>query len=95
MRILLRYSLICLAVFIFLNAFLPGWLNTDYPRELGPVFSEDVRYSYMLDIQKEKPEVVLLGNSVINSGMDLQLFEQLVVEESQISFRKAPLTGTC
>lgn len=78
MRILIRYSFICLAVFIFLNAFLPGWLDVGYPTTLGPAFSEDVRYSYKFEIQKEKPEVILLGNSVINSGIDLQLFEQLV-----------------
>ncbi len=78
MRNLTRYLLISILAFVFLNAFLPGWLAVGYPRALGPAFSEDVRYSYKFEIQKEKPEVVLLGNSVINSGMDLQLFEQLV-----------------
>lgn len=34
--------------------------------------------SYQAEIQKLKPEVILLGNSVINSGLDLSLFEQLV-----------------
>ncbi len=78
MRVLVRYLSICLAVFILLNGFLPGWLSVSYPRALRPTFSEEVRYSYKFEIQKEKPEVILLGNSVINSGMDLQLFEQLV-----------------
>lgn len=78
MRVVGRYLFICLAVFIFLNGFLPGWLSVSYPRALGPAFSEEVRYSYKFEIQKEKPQVILLGNSVINSGIDLQLFKQLV-----------------
>lgn len=78
MRFLFRYLIICLAVFILLNSTLSEWLDVKFPKTLGPSFSEDVRYSYQAEIQKEKPQVILLGNSVINSGIDLQLFEQLV-----------------
>ncbi len=78
MRVSIRYLLISLGLVILLNWLLPGWLSVRYPRALGPIFSPDIRMSYQTEIQKVKPEVILLGNSVINSGLDLPLFEQLV-----------------
>jgi hypothetical protein len=78
MRNLILYLSLILAALLVLNVILPQWLPIRYPRALGPVFSADVRMSYQTQIQKEKPEVILLGNSVINSGIDLQLFERII-----------------
>lgn len=77
MRFLFRYLFICLAAFLLLNSSLPTWLHLSYPKALGPSFSEEVRYSYKAEIQQEKPQVVLVGNSVLNDGINLQLFQQL------------------
>lgn len=92
MRAFVRYLLLTLAILLLLNWLLPGWVAVRYPRSLGPAFSPDIRLSYQAQIQKEKPQVVLLGNSVINSGIDLPLFEQLV-DRKAIKF-SAPGTAS-
>jgi len=77
MRYFYRYLFITLSSFFLLGWFLPQWLPIHYPRALGPAFSAAIRTSYQKQIEKEKPEVLLLGNSVINSGIDQLQFEQL------------------
>jgi len=78
MHAFIRYLLISLALFLLLNWLLPDWFAIRYPRELGPKFSSDIRMSYQAEINREKPEIILLGNSVVNFGIDPQLFEQLI-----------------
>jgi hypothetical protein len=77
MRYFYRYLFITLCGFFLLGWILPQWLPIHYPRPLGPAFSADIRTSYQEQIESEKPEVIFLGNSVINSGIDQSQFEQL------------------
>ncbi|MDO9694402.1 MAG: hypothetical protein Q7W56_06695 [Candidatus Latescibacteria bacterium] len=60
---------------------MPQWLPIHYPRALGPVFSADIRKDYQSSIEKQKPQVLLLGNSVINSGIDESQFELLTSQK--------------
>jgi hypothetical protein len=77
MRYFYRYLLITLCSFFLLGWALPQWLPIHYPRALGPAFSADIRLTYQDQIESKKPEVVLLGNSVVNTGIDQSQFEQL------------------
>jgi hypothetical protein len=77
MRNFYRYLLITLFGFFLLGCILPQWLPIHYPRSLGPVFTAEIRKSYQDKIEKEKPEVVFLGNSVVIWGIDQTQFEQL------------------
>ena len=77
MRYFYRYLLIALCGFFLLGWILPQWLPIHYPRALGPAFSAAVRTSFQDQIESKKPEVILLGNSVINSGILLSQFELL------------------
>jgi hypothetical protein len=77
MRYFYRYLFITLCGFFLLGWIMPQWLPIHYPRPLGPAFSADIRTSYQEQIESEKPEVIFLGNSVINSGIDQSQFEQL------------------
>ena len=77
MRYFYRYLLITLAAFFLLGWILPQWLPIHYPRALGPSFSADIRKDYQSLIAKQKPQVLFLGNSVINSGIDDSQFALL------------------
>ena len=77
MRYFYRYLLITLSAFFLIGWLLPQWLPIHYPRALGPVFSADIRKDYQSVIDRENPQVLLLGNSVIIYGIDEPQFAQL------------------
>ena len=77
MRYFYRYLLITLSGFFLLGWILPQWLPIHYPRALGPTFSKFIRKDYQSLIDKQKPNVILLGNSVLINSMDESQFESL------------------
>jgi len=44
---------------------------------LGPSFKPSIRKDYQIYIEEQKPQVLLLGNSVLDVGLDETQFEQL------------------
>ena len=66
-----------MSAFFLLGWILPQWLPIHYPRVLGPVFSADIRKDFQNLIDEQKPQVLLLGNSVIKMGIDESQFETL------------------
>jgi hypothetical protein len=77
MRILIRYLALSLAVFLGFNLILPHWLPQTYPRNLGPKFSKAIRLDLQKPINDQRPQDILLGNSVIVNGLDGDLFQSL------------------
>ena len=82
MRYFYRYLLITVSAFFLLGWILPQWLPIHYPRVLGPVFSADIRKDFQNLIDEQQPQVLLLGNSVINWGMDESQFAQLTSQKT-------------
>jgi hypothetical protein len=82
MRYFYRYLLITLSGFFLLGWILPQWLPIHYPQALGPIFSSDIRLDYQGLIDEQKPQVILLGNSVINSGFDESQFALLTNQKT-------------
>jgi hypothetical protein len=82
MRFFYRTLLITLSAFLLLGWLLPQWRLNNYPRALGPKFSDDIRMDYQTSIDKQKPGVLLLGNSVINSGIDETQFALLTGQKT-------------
>jgi hypothetical protein len=82
MRFFYRTLLITLSAFLLLGWLLPQWRPIHYPRALGPAFSADIRMDYQTSIEKQKPGVLLLGNSVINSGIDESQFALLTGQKT-------------
>ncbi|HEY60218.1 MAG TPA: hypothetical protein G4N92_05995 [Anaerolineae bacterium] len=56
---------------------MPHWTHTQYPKALGPAFTKEIRKNIQVDIDEVKPEIFLLGNSVLNDGIDPEQFEAL------------------
>jgi len=82
MRYFYRYLLITLSAFFLLGCLLPQWLTIQYPRSLGPVFSQDVRKDYQGLIDRQKPQVLILGNSVVKFGIDESRFALLTNQKT-------------
>ena len=77
MRVFYRYLSLTLLCFFLLMWILPHWRNINYPRMLGPTFKPSIRKTYQIAIENQEPQVLLLGNSVIEFGIDVIQFEQL------------------
>jgi len=77
MRYFYRYLLITLSIFLILEGFLPQWLHVPYPRSLVPTFSKSIRYDYQGRMDEYKPQVLLLGNSILIDGMDEAEFKSI------------------
>jgi hypothetical protein len=77
MRNFSRYLLPLILAFITLNWLVPRWTHTQYPRLPVPNFSASIRGDYQGLIEQKKPQVILMGNSVLIGGMDEAQFESL------------------
>ena len=73
----MRYLAITFVVFLGLNLILPGWLHQEYPPSLGPQFSKSIRMNLQEPINNKKPDVILLGNSIIVNGIDEKQFQNI------------------
>jgi len=77
MQLLRRYFLLTVIGF-----FLLGWAVTfitpfDYPK-IAPInFSPKIRKTVQTEIEELNPEILLLGNSVLEEGIDRDLFEKI------------------
>jgi hypothetical protein len=78
MRSFLRYFLLLIAALAALTFYLPIRYGAPYPAQLGPKFDADIDMTYRDEIAAERPQIVLLGNSMIGENVDaLALSETL------------------
>lgn len=54
----------------FLVIFVPFWYDLPYPMEVGPQFDERIRPLYTNILNEEQPEILLLGDSMLESAVD-------------------------
>lgn len=77
MRSFLRYILL-LAILISITWIaIPRWFDLEFPRQPGPEFDKRARKSYITLLDEEKPDVVLLGDSILKDGVDPDLLSEL------------------
>lgn len=77
MRFLTRYLALTLLSFLGLNFVLPRWLPQSFPRSPAPQFSSTIRLDLQAPINAQKPQDILLGNSVIVNGLDGDQFQTM------------------
>ena len=76
MRSFLRYLTILFILVAVSWAVIPRWLHISFPRQPGPQFDERIRKKYVTLLNKEQPDIVLIGDSTMLEGVDpLQLSE--------------------
>lgn len=70
MRPFLRFFLILIVALAALTAYLPRRYGTPWPEEPGPRFDNNIRSAHTRVIQERGVKIVLLGDSVLEQGVD-------------------------
>lgn len=76
MRSFFRYSLALIAALVSLTMFLPKQLHAPYPARPGPQFDDAVRSRHTNLIEEYGAEMVLLGDSVLEQGVDMAVLDE-------------------
>lgn len=78
-------------IFTLLLGILSSFLITlrypgEYPKQLGPVFDDRVRYNHRDYLNEQQPEMVLMGDSTLRASVDFdQLSEVLGIKAYEIA----------
>jgi hypothetical protein len=78
MRQFKQYLITLTILFIISWLILPSTFGVVYPKMLGPILDERVRTHYQSGIVREESEIVLLGDSVVQVGIDADVLSQLM-----------------
>ncbi len=76
MRFFLKFSLILTIIMIAASAILPRRYEMTYPRDPGPALDRQVRTNYLEAIEEKHPQIILLGDSTLNLGVDVDSLAQ-------------------
>lgn len=66
----LRFSLLLVLVLALLSVVIPLRYGVRYPHPVGPLFNEFYKRDSLLAIATEKPQIVMVGDSVFMRGVD-------------------------
>jgi hypothetical protein len=77
-RQFISYFFTLLALFTTTYLILPTTFQTIYPKFLEPELDEQVRTHFQADIVREEPDIVLLGDSALEVGVNEQTLSTLI-----------------
>lgn len=86
----LRFLASLAAVLLASGILLPRRYNFVYPAQLGPVFDARLKTEPLAHINSAKPEIILLGDSVLERSLDPALF----AGELEMSVYSMPTPGS-
>ena len=78
MRSFLRFLLLLVVALAVLMAYLPKRYGTPWPEEPGPKFDNNIRSTHTRVIQNKGVKIVLLGDSVLEQGVDENELAQML-----------------
>jgi len=78
MRLTLRTMSLLAALLVFTSLTLPAWSRGEYPHPAGPAFDKFTTRQYLHEAERIHPEVILLGDSILTKGVDLETFQAQV-----------------
>ncbi len=70
MRLFLKFGLILTIIMILTSVILPRSYETEFPRDPGPALDKQLRTNYLTYIEENQPQIILLGDSTLNLGVD-------------------------
>ncbi len=76
MKAFLQYFLILLTLTAVAWTVIPARYDTTYPRDVQPQFDNYIRRKYAKDIDEQKPDIVLLGDSMLYPAINLEVLSQ-------------------
>ena len=74
----------------FLAIFIPAWYDLPYPMDVGPQFDERIRPLYTNILNEEQPDILLLGDSMLESAVD----ETIVAKQLDKKIHMLSIPGT-
>ena len=74
MRKFVVFLILTLVLVLLASILIQLRYDVEYPKQLGPVFDDNVRYNYREHLDKENPEMMLLGDSTLKDSV---IFDQL------------------
>ena len=70
MKAFRRYVTTSILLLALLSFYIPIRYQTSYPKEIGPHFDDHIRTIYTDLLNEEQPEVLLLGDSMLEAAVD-------------------------
>lgn len=87
MRAFRNYFILVVLASVALSAFMVIYSGSPYPSVVGPVFDDDVDTTHRKIIEIQRPEVILLGDSLVEENVDTAaLSNQLGVDVYPIAY---------
>lgn len=77
MRLASRFA-VMLIVLLGSSMLLPAAFHGPYPHPPGPVFDAQVSRLYLHEIEQKRPRIVLLGDSMLTKGVDVDAFQKFI-----------------
>jgi len=77
-----RYIFLTIACFFLIRLAITFYLPIDYPKLSAVNFSPEIRKTVQTEIEQFNPEILLLGNSVLEEGIDQGQFEQITASRT-------------
>jgi hypothetical protein len=76
MKAFLQYFLILLTLVAVSWVVIPAHYGVTYPRDVKPQFDKYIRWKYAKDIDEQKPDIVLLGDSMLYPAVNDAVLSQ-------------------
>lgn len=89
-KLFVHFMLASLALLIASSALVSLRYNLPYPAKLGPEFDVVLKYDDMVAIENTHPEIVMIGDSVLEEGVD----EKQLSEELGVTVHRSPIPGS-
>ncbi len=78
MRAFVQYALVLILLLVASWILIPFRYGEKYPRQIGPSFDPYVRKVHQNQVNEQKPDLVLLGDSMLDPAVDAALLERLL-----------------
>lgn len=76
MKAFLQYLFLLVALAVASWIIIPARYDTPYPRDVKPQFDNYIRRKYAKDIDEQKPDIVLLGDSMLHPAVNEEVLAQ-------------------
>jgi len=76
MKAFRNYLITSTLLLSFLSFYIPIRYQTPYPKDIGPQFDDRIRTTFTDLLNKEKPEILLFGDSMLAPAVDEKLVER-------------------
>jgi hypothetical protein len=88
--LLTRYIYFTFILFLLINIYIPFHYKSEYPKKLGPKFTPRVNDEHLANINKSKPELILIGDSTLGLGVN----QSLLTEQSNMETYSFAVPGS-